>query len=320
MALDAQPRRKANAFRRRTGSGGASVGLYRVAMSMPPVISVVVPNFNGAATLADTLQSLVDQDYPNKEILVADGGSTDASVRIIERYSPHIAWWVSEKDNGQSSAINKGLARAKGQVLHWLCSDDRLEKGALRTVAETFAADETVDVVVGACRTVYPAEKRELIDRPTPLRIELIPVATPFSQPSCFFHRSLLRTPALDESYHYALDLELWAYFKSRNVRWKIVGNVLSVYVMSGQNKTSTGGEKITREIERVYTTYVHERVPLTWWVRHLMYPMDRFRKRHPGPLADLAVRSAKGGLCVALAPFYGGFTRVRAMNWSAHA
>jgi hypothetical protein len=89
---------------------------------------------------------------------------------------------------------------------------------------------------------------------------------------------------------------------------------------MSGQNKTSTGGEKITREIERVYTTYVHERVPLTWWARHLTYPMDRFRKRHPGPLSDLAVRTAKASLCVALAPFYGGFTRVRAMNWSAHA
>ena len=107
-----------------------------------------------------------------------------------------------------------------------------------------------------------------MIDRATPERIEHIPAATPFSQPSCFFHRSLLRTPALDESYHYALDLELWAYFKSRHVRWKIIDNVLSVYVMGGQNKTSTGGEKITREIERVYTTYVHERVPLTWWVR----------------------------------------------------
>jgi glycosyltransferase involved in cell wall biosynthesis len=288
-------------------------------MSMPPVISVVVPNFNGAATLADTLASLVEQDYPHKEILVVDGGSTDASVHIIQRYAEHIAWWVSEKDNGQSSAINKGLARAKGQVVNWLCSDDRLEKGALRAVAETFAADENVDVVVGACRTIYTAEHRELIDRATPERIEHIPTATPFSQPSCFFHRSLLRTPALDESYHYALDLELWAYFKSRHVRWKIIDNVLSVYVMGGQNKTSTGGEKITREIERVYTTYVHERVPLTWWVRHFMYPMDRFRKRHPGAMADAAVRGLKGGLCVALAPFYGGFSRVRAMNWSAH-
>ena len=101
-----------------------------VHMSMPPVISVVVPNFNGAATLADTLASLVEQDYPHKEILVVDGGSTDASVHIIQRYAEHIAWWVSEKDNGQSSAINKGLARAKGQVVNWLCSDDRLEKGA----------------------------------------------------------------------------------------------------------------------------------------------------------------------------------------------
>src|SRR5579863_10063148 len=103
-----------------------------------PSISIVVPNYNGGGTLARTLQSLVDQHYDGLEILVVDGGSTDNSIEVIKQYGSHITWWVSEKDRGQSHAINKGFARATGQIVNWLCSDDVLTPNALRVVGEQF--------------------------------------------------------------------------------------------------------------------------------------------------------------------------------------
>jgi len=81
-----------------------------------PRISIVVPNYTGGATIEATLRSLIDQNYPHLEILVVDGGSSDNSVDVMRRYEPHIAWWVGEKDSGQSNATNKGSARATGEI------------------------------------------------------------------------------------------------------------------------------------------------------------------------------------------------------------
>src|SRR5260370_24023128 len=115
-----------------------------------PSISIVVPNFNGGATLEATLVSLIEQNYPGLEILVADGGSTDNSVEVIRKYESHIAWWVSEKDRGQANAINNGFLQAKGEIVNWLCSDDVLLPNALLTVGRVFGAEPEIDVVAGA--------------------------------------------------------------------------------------------------------------------------------------------------------------------------
>ena len=108
-----------------------------------PRITIVTISYNQAEFLEETLRSVIEQDYPNLEYIVIDGGSTDGSVEIIRKYSDEIDYWISEPDSGQSAAINKGFARATGELGTWINSDDVLIPGALQRIGKAWGNRET---------------------------------------------------------------------------------------------------------------------------------------------------------------------------------
>ncbi len=113
------------------------------------MITIVTPSYNQAQFLEETIRSVLLQGYPNLEYIVMDGGSTDGSVEIIEKYDPWITHWVSEEDEGQSDAINEGFKHATGDIYNWINSDDFLRPGALQVIGELFRLPTPIDWVTG---------------------------------------------------------------------------------------------------------------------------------------------------------------------------
>ena len=116
-------------------------------MQALPKITIVTPSYNQGQFLRETIESVINQDYPSLEYFVIDGGSTDNSVDIIREYEDRINWWESEKDGGQSEAINKGFSKASGEILGWVNSDDVLLPGCLRVVSDYYLRNNKPDLI-----------------------------------------------------------------------------------------------------------------------------------------------------------------------------
>ena len=186
-------------------------------MTNYPKISIVTPNSNGAEYLEDTIKSVVEQNYPNLEYIVIDGGSKDESVDIIKKYQNQITYWTSEPDDGMYHAIQKGFARSTGEIMAWINSDDMYHKKAFYTIAEIFGSFEQVKWLVGAT-TAYDTLGRTVLVRPSRLFTKYDFYNRDFrfiQQESTFWRRSLWQVAgsSLDLSHKYAADLALWVKF-----------------------------------------------------------------------------------------------------------
>lgn len=194
-----------------------------------PRISVVIPSFNQARFIARTLDSLIAQDYPAAEIIVIDGASTDDSWQVIQSFASQISCAVSEPDRGQSHAINKGLARASGDFVTWLNSDDVLLPGALAAVAATCSSYPNARWITGSCVWI-DSHDHVLLATANPgwNPYGAMGRATSVGGPSSFIARPLLDLLGLlDEQLHYSMDTELWTRFMKHGVSYECTGTYL---------------------------------------------------------------------------------------------
>jgi len=175
------------------------------------LVSIITPSFNQVAYLEQTILSVLEQDYPRIEYIVVDGASTDNSINIIEKYSNRLAWWVSEKDNGQADAINKGFSRAKGEIIAWLNSDDYYLASTISEVVKAF--DENPDVVLVYGNMLAVDEHGKTFNTLTykQLTLEDLLCFQIIGQPAVFMRRSALQIAGgLDPTFHFMLDHHLW--------------------------------------------------------------------------------------------------------------
>ena len=175
------------------------------------LVSIITPSYNQAPYLEQTIRSVLEQDYPRIEYIVVDGGSTDNSAEIIQKYADRLAYWISEKDSGQAEAINKGVARANGENVAWLNSDDYYMLNTVSFAVRCFEQNPDVVMVYGDMLAVDGEGQTINVLKYKQLALEDLLCFQIIGQPSVFFRRSALeKTGLLEPSFHFMLDHHLW--------------------------------------------------------------------------------------------------------------
>lgn len=209
-----------------------------------PKITVVTPSYNQGEFIERTILSIISQNYPNLEYFIIDGGSTDNTVEIIKKYQDKIDYWVSEKDRGQTDAINKGMRRATGDIVCWINSDDVLLPNALLTVREYVLKYPKVDFFNGITIEI---DKDDNILKCTGIIINkwlFKHGAKNISQQGMFWKRRLFEEVGfLDESFHALMDLEFQIRIYELNKSIKLINKPLGAIRIYADTKTALGGK-----------------------------------------------------------------------------
>jgi glycosyltransferase involved in cell wall biosynthesis len=223
-------------------------------MTSSPLVSVVTPSFNQGSFIAETISSVLGQDYPFIEYLVVDGGSTDDSLDILRNLGEHVRW-ISEPDRGQADAINKGWRRTRGDVVAWLNADDLYRPGAVARVVAFLCDHPDVDLVYGDCDYI---DKRGGVVGRHPTRpadiVDLLASAVNFiPQPATFLRRRVFETVGgLDENLHYVMDFEYWLRVGIQR-RIAYMPGCLAGFRWHEDSKTSTHSAQMGDELCAMY-------------------------------------------------------------------
>jgi len=218
---------------------------------VPLKFSIVTPSFNQGQFLEETIRSVLDQRYEPLEYIVIDGGSTDESISVIQRYEDRLAYWISEKDRGQVQAINKGLAKATGDVFAFINSDDVYLPGAFKAVADYFQEHPDCQWLCGDTIMFGSGHKSELIKSRVPRSAaQCLSWAYRSQQPGMFWKRELVNS-GFDEAWPYDFDHDLY-------VRLLLSGQVcehlplpVAAYRLHAASKTVAEGYRQDEEFDR---------------------------------------------------------------------
>lgn len=176
-----------------------------------PLVSIITPSYNQADFLEETIQSVLAQGYPNLEYIIIDGGSKDGSVEIIKKYADRLAWWVSEKDDGQADALNKGFARASGEIIAWVNSDDYYLPGALHAAVKELQDRPDHSFVFGDVISVDVAGKPFNVMTYGDWGLDELAQFNIIGQPSVFMRRKHLEQAGYTDPYFDLMfDHQLW--------------------------------------------------------------------------------------------------------------
>ena len=241
-----------------------------------PQVSIITPNFNKAEYLEETILSVLTQDYPNLEYIVVDGGSTDGSLEIIKRHADRIDKWVSEKDRGQSDAINKGFAMAGGEVVAWLNSDDLYFPQAVSLAMSRFMADPDLAFLYGdGVLLTASGDFLGYVPQVEPFdRFRLLNQYNYIMQPATFFKKRVLDSLGyLDLGLNFVMDWDLWCRFAQTGHRFLYEPALLAADRQYTGTKTRAGGGERLAEMRSMLAKYKDSLWPhayLTYGAVHL--------------------------------------------------
>ena len=215
-----------------------------------PKITIITPSLNQGNFIDATIRSVLLQEYPNLEYIIMDGGSSDNTLDILHSYSNRVKWF-SEKDNGQTYAINKGLRMASGEIMAYLNADDLLLPGSLEQVARMFMENPDAMWVTGKCRIIdeHDREVRRLITAYKNLYLRLhngslLLITDYISQPATFWRSKVYESLGpLDERFHYAMDYEYWLRLNAE-FPLMTIPDYLAAFRVHSQSKNTNAGHK----------------------------------------------------------------------------
>jgi glycosyltransferase involved in cell wall biosynthesis len=266
-----------------------------------PKVTVIIPSYNQGAFIEETILSVVNQHYPKLELIIIDGGSNDSTLEIIKKYASHITWWVSEKDKGQSHAINKGLEKATGDWIAWLNSDDCYLPDALYYLFNEMDLS-FYNFIYGNCLTGEGLANSKEVKCMESDEIALCKIVRFFfssdyiiPSQSVFIKRELvLKAGNLNEDLHYCMDLDWYARIFMLKPKVYKYPKTLSFFRYNSETKTgslsmvNSEDNKMGHEAERLGLKYAHY---LSFWEKikfknlfnyYLMYSKEPGRHENP--------------------------------------
>jgi len=249
-----------------------------------PLVSIVTPSFNQAKYLEATITSVLTQDYKPLEYIIIDGGSTDGSLQILETYGEAITYWRSEPDAGQTEAINRGFARASGEVLAWLNSDDLYYPAAVRSAVLFLMEHPDVGMVYG--KADYIDEAGEIVGAFPAAQTEYNKLRRGYvhiPQQAAFFRKSLWeQVRPLDTKFYFAMDYDLWIRLSSIS-SLHFEPEIWAAFRLHGAAKTSEAFERCWPEMLIIHRRegggYI-SRFYLNYMIRRILGPFLPYRVR----------------------------------------